>query len=81
VAKRKKPADEEKAMAIRLRRLRLRAGFSQSQLAKAADVSLPALLQWEHGRRRMTLVSATKLADALDISLDELAGRKRKGGA
>jgi transcriptional regulator with XRE-family HTH domain len=63
-------------MGERLQRLRLEKGFSQSQLAKAAGVPTATLKNWEQARRTMLIDAAVKLADALEISLDELAGRE-----
>jgi transcriptional regulator with XRE-family HTH domain len=63
-------------MGGRLQRLRLARGLSQSQLARKAGVPAGTLKNWEHGRRTMLFDAAVKLADALDVSLDELAGRK-----
>jgi transcriptional regulator with XRE-family HTH domain len=47
-------------------------------LARLAGVPLSTLRDWEHGRRYMRLESAMRLADALGLTLDELAGRKLK---
>jgi transcriptional regulator with XRE-family HTH domain len=63
-------------MAARLQALRKKANLSQSQLARLAGVPVSTLQDWEHGRRYMRLESAMKLADALELTLDELAGRK-----
>lgn len=79
-------------MGKRLQQLRRRAGLSQSQLARAADVPIGSLRNWEHGRRTPLLDAAARIAKAIGVSLDELAGigqseqapakktRKRKGG-
>ena len=73
-------------MAQRLQALRRLAGLSQPQLAKAAGVSVGTLRCWEQARRTPLFDAAVKLADALGVSLDELAGRtppsakKGKGG-
>ncbi len=61
-------------MGKRFKRLREAAGLSQSQLAKAADVPVGSLRQWEQGRRTPLLDAAARVAEALDVSLDELAG-------
>ena len=61
--------------AARLKRLRERAGLSQPKLAAAADVPVATLRTWEQGRREPLLSAAVKLATALGVSLDELAGR------
>jgi transcriptional regulator with XRE-family HTH domain len=68
-------------MAARLQKLRKAAGLSQSQLAKAARVPVTTLQGWERARRMPRLEAAMKLADALNVTLDELVGRKpRKEG-
>jgi transcriptional regulator with XRE-family HTH domain len=70
-------------MGQRLSELRRRAGLTQEALARRADVGTDAVRNWEKGRRTPGLDMAVKLADALDITLDELAGReprRKKGG-
>jgi transcriptional regulator with XRE-family HTH domain len=49
--------------------------MSQSQLARATNLPLSSLKNWEQDRRGLSLEAATKIADALGVSLDELAGR------
>ncbi len=72
-------------MARRLKRLREAAGLSQSQAALAAGVPVATYQSWEHGRRTPLFDAAAKVAVALGVSLDELAGiaspdrRKAKG--
>lgn len=61
-------------MGMRLQALRRKAGLSQSQLARAADVPISSLRNWEYGRRTPLLDAATRIAQALSVSLDELAG-------
>jgi transcriptional regulator with XRE-family HTH domain len=70
-------------MGQRLYELRQAAGLTQEALARKADVGTDAVRNWEKGRRTPGLDMAVKLADALECSLDELAGRvapKKKGG-
>jgi transcriptional regulator with XRE-family HTH domain len=71
-------------MGVRLKRLRQERGLSQAQLARLSGIPKGTLLQWEYGLRTPLLDAAVKLADALEITLDELAGRepprKPKGG-
>jgi transcriptional regulator with XRE-family HTH domain len=62
-------------MGHRLARLRRERGLSQEGLAAAAGVPVGTLRGWEYGRRTPLLDAAVKLADALGVSLDELAGR------
>jgi transcriptional regulator with XRE-family HTH domain len=64
----------------RLRRLREMAGLSQNELAKRAKVNRPLITMLESGKspshkpRDVTLETARKLARALGVSLDMLAG-------
>jgi transcriptional regulator with XRE-family HTH domain len=67
--------NEAEAMGQRLRELRQGAGFSQPQLAEAAGVPVASLRNWEHGRRALMFSSAYRLARAMGITLDLLAGR------
>jgi transcriptional regulator with XRE-family HTH domain len=69
----------------RLQRCRLAAGLSQGQLARAAGVPVATLQSWEHGTRRMLFDAACRIAVALDIDMNDLAGigpapRRKKGG-
>jgi transcriptional regulator with XRE-family HTH domain len=64
-------------MGQHLKKLRAAAGLSQSQLARAAGVPVGTLKNWEQGRREPLLGAACKLADALGVGLDDLAGRTR----
>jgi transcriptional regulator with XRE-family HTH domain len=68
-------------MATRLKELREQKGLSQSQLAKASEIPIGTIRNWEYARRTMMFEAAVKLADALDCTLDELAGRglRRRG--
>jgi transcriptional regulator with XRE-family HTH domain len=62
---------------IRSRRRKL--GLSQAELAKAAGVSLRQLARYEAGEQQPVLSAAVALADALDISLAQLAGKSSHG--
>ena len=61
-------------MGERLQQLRHDAGLSQSELANAAGVPVASLKNWEQGRRLPQFDAAWRLAKALRITLDELAG-------
>jgi transcriptional regulator with XRE-family HTH domain len=73
-------------MAERLKRMREAAGLSQAGLARRAGVPLRTYQEWEYARRTPLLSAAVKLAAALGVSVDELAGvvewppARRKGG-
>lgn len=58
---------------IRARRAAL--GFSQAELARAAGVSVRQLARYEAGEQQPVLSAAVALADALGISLAQLAGQ------
>ena len=62
-------------MGQRLQSLRREKGFTQASLAEAAGISRRTLEAWEQGKRTMLFEGAVKLADAMGVSLDELAGR------
>jgi len=62
-------------MGQRLQELRQKAGLSQPELAKAAGVPVGSLRNWEQGRRMLMLDVAYRLAEAMNITLDELAGK------
>ena len=58
---------------IRSRRVAL--GLSQAELAKRAGVSLRQLARYEAGEQQPVLSAAVELANALNISLAQLAGQ------
>jgi transcriptional regulator with XRE-family HTH domain len=66
------------SFADRLQRLRHAAGLSQNQLATAADLPVVSLRNWERARRLPGLDAAAKIARALGVSLDVLAGEPEK---
>lgn len=74
MVRRRKPTQWEEEMGMRLQQLRKRAGLSQRQLADAAGVPVGNIRHWEHGRRTPLLDAAARLAQALSVSIDELAG-------
>jgi len=52
-------------------------GLSQDKLAKLADVTLTTLVKLESGANdNPTIKTLKKIADALEISIDELIARK-----
>jgi transcriptional regulator with XRE-family HTH domain len=63
-------------MAERLKRLRKEAGMTQEELARKAGVAFAAYRTWESGKSTPLFDAAVKLADGLEITLDELAGRE-----
>lgn len=64
------------ALAERLKQLRLQRRWSQQELAQRAGLTQPDLCRMEQGRvRQPRLGVLTRVADALGVSLDYLAGR------
>jgi transcriptional regulator with XRE-family HTH domain len=62
---------------IRSRRRKL--GLSQAELAKAAGVSVRQMARYEAGEQQPVLSVAADLAEALGISVGQLAGRMPRG--
>lgn len=62
-------------MGLRIHEARLRAGLSQSELADRVGISEATLVRAKKGETTLHFYNAIKLAEALCISLDYLAGR------
>ena len=58
-----------------VRAIRAARGLSQRELAERAGVSSAALGTYERGTRAPSLANAILLADALGVTLDQIAGR------
>lgn len=58
-----------------IRVARTRKGLTQRELADRVGVSQEQIHRWETGRLTPRLEAATKIADALDVTLDDLTGR------
>lgn len=59
----------------RLRELRLSRGLSQDQLAELASLNRVTVAKYEAGRVEPGAHALGRLADALDVSVDDLLGR------
>jgi len=58
-----------------IKKFRKKKGFSQDKLAKLADVTHTTLVKIESGvNDNPTIKTLKKIADVLDITLDELVG-------
>jgi transcriptional regulator with XRE-family HTH domain len=75
-------------MGEQFQRVRQAQNLTQAELARRAKVPVRSLQEWEQGTRIPRFDRVIQLADALGVSLDELAGRtaheppakkKRKG--
>ena len=59
-----------------VKKLRAKKGWSQQKLAEAASLSYATITKLEQGRAKEPAIhTLVKLADALDVTLDELVGR------
>ena len=61
-----------KLFGIRLRQARIQHGFTQEELAIKAGFSRSYYTEIETGKRNISLLNMTKLADCLEISLSNL---------
>ena len=64
-------------LANNIKKLRKNHKLSQEELAKKAGITYSTLIKIESGaNKNPTMETLTKLADALQISIDALIGRK-----
>lgn len=61
---------------MRLREIREERGMSQSELARLSNVHRVSICRYEHGTKKPNIDSLKRLADALDVPVDDLLGRK-----
>ena len=64
----------------RLRQLRTARKLTQTLVAELFGVSPRVYTRWENGDATPLFGTVVKIADILDVSLDELAGRKEANG-
>ena len=69
-----------KAIAESLRRRRTMKGWSLAELGRQAGIGARNIGYWEIGRGEPDITAFIKIAQALDISLEELAGLRNIGG-
>ena len=62
-------------MGERFQAVRLRKHMTQAKLAAASGLPLRSIQEWEQGTRIPRWDRVIQIADALGVSLDELAGR------
>ena len=56
----------------KIRRVRLRKGITQNQIAEKIGISQPTYAQWENGKRKPKLETLKKIADALEVPVSTL---------
>lgn len=64
----------ERVVSVRVKAMRSELALSQSQLAKKAGLTPAAISMIEKGDRDIAISTAKKLAEALGVSIDYLAG-------
>jgi transcriptional regulator with XRE-family HTH domain len=65
-------------LADNIKRLRKKKGLTQEKLARMADIANNTLVKIEMGMaKEPTITTVIKIADALEVSVDELVGRKK----
>ena len=68
-------------LAQNIRKLRLKRRLSQEKLARLADISNATLIKIEAGTaKEPTITTITRIASALEVSIDELVGRVKNKG-
>lgn len=60
-----------------LKDVRTAKGITQEKIASHVGVTTAFISRVEHGTKDMSFSLATEIADYLDVSLDELAGRRK----
>lgn len=66
---------KKKALGINLMLRRREAGLSQQDIADAIGVSVGTVGNWERGIADIPFSKACLIADCLDITVEQLAGR------
>lgn len=66
-------------MGANIRKYREQRGMSQLQLACSALLEQRDVYQYEHGMMMPQMLRLVRIADALGVSLDALAGRESNG--
>ena len=64
----------------RLRRLRSARKLTQTRMAELLEVSPRVYTRWDNGDSTPQFGTVVRIANILDVSLDELAGRKETDG-
>jgi len=65
-------------MNMKLRELRLQAGMTQFKVGRATNIQPQKISEVENGNRDLRFQEAVKIAQLLNVSLDELAGIQKQ---
>ena len=63
---------------MKLKEIRERKGFSQSELARQIDRKPNFISEIESGKKSLSIETLLRVVDVLDCSADELLGIKKK---
>lgn len=79
------PLAQQRALGRRIRTWRVRRQMSQAALAELTGVTQSTLSNYENGKRDLSVSTLIRLAEKLDVDLEDLAGRparpRRRGGS
>lgn len=79
------PLAQQRALGRRIRTWRVRRQMSQATLAELTGVTQSTLSNYENGKRDLSVSTLIRLAEKLDVDLEDLAGRptrpRRRGGS
>lgn len=64
--------DIKKKLGLKVKELRLRAGYSQEELADKANLHRTYMSDIERGERNVSIENIKKIADALNVEASEL---------
>lgn len=62
-------------MENRIKRFREKKNITQDQLARFLNVRITTISNYENGRREPDLMTISKIADYLEVTIDDLLGR------
>lgn len=69
------PLAAQRALGRRIKTWRVRRQMSQATLAELTGVTQSTLSNYENGKRDLTVSTLLRLAEQLDIDLEDLAGK------
>lgn len=69
------PLAAQRALGRRIKTWRVRRQMSQATLAELTGITQSTLSNYENGKRDLTVSTLLRLAERLDIDLEDLAGK------
>ena len=61
---------------MRIKEIRKARGMTAAELAKAVNTTPVSISRYETGKRKPNIFKAAEIAKALDVTIDELIGKK-----